>query len=87
MALLNSRQQYMAEKMATMTIRESSDLDGSTEEEFVLDHENKFDFKYHNRNFEFSTSNIERRLLDAYQVKRWKEDYKRHKGKHAPFKS
>ena len=41
----------MIEKMATMIIRESSDLDESTEAEFILDHENKFDLHYHNSIF------------------------------------
>jgi len=29
---------------------------------------------------------VDRRLLRTYQAKRWKDDYKRHKGKFGPFK-
>ena len=36
LAALNGRQQYIADKMATKLIRESSDLDQSTEDDFEL---------------------------------------------------
>ena len=40
LATMNARQSFIADKMATMIIRESSDLDGSTEEDFELEQEN-----------------------------------------------
>ena len=40
---LNARQKYVADKMATKIIRESSDLDDNESEDFELDQENVFD--------------------------------------------
>lgn len=40
LATMNARHSFIADKMATMIIRESSDLDGSTEEDFELEQEN-----------------------------------------------
>ena len=47
MATLNSSQQFVADKMARMLIRESSDLDISTEDDLELDHENFVDVEKH----------------------------------------
>ena len=39
----------MADKMATMVIRESSDLDEGTEDDFELEQENVADVEEHSR--------------------------------------
>ena len=75
----------MADKMATMVIRESSDLDQATDEDFELEQENVADVEEHSRTIFLSKDTVDRRLINAYQVKRWKDDFKRHKGKVAPF--
>ena len=85
LATLNSRQQYVADKMSTMLIRESSDLDEDTDEDFELEMENQADVENHARTIFVSKSTIDRRIIDSYTVKRWKDDFKRHKGKIAPF--
>ena len=43
LALLNPRQQFMVDKMATMAIRESSDMDASTDDDMELRQENMED--------------------------------------------
>ena len=68
-----------------MLIRESSDLDDSTDDDFELEQENIIDVEKHSHTIFNSTNDADRRLVKAYQVKRWKDDYKRHKGKIAPF--
>ena len=73
--------------MSTMLIRESSDMDASTEDDFELDQENVVDVKQHSRTIFHSTDRVDRRLIQAYQLKRWKDDYKRHKCKIAPFET
>ena len=73
--------------MSTMLIRESSDMDASTEDDFELDQENVVDVEQHSRTIFHSTDRVDRRLIQAYQVKRWKDDYKRHKCKIAPFET
>ena len=73
--------------MATMIIRESSDLDESTEDDFELDQTNIVDIEQHSRTIFESKNAVDRRLVNSYQVKRWKDDYKRHKGKIAPFEA
>ena len=70
-----------------MIIRESNDLDESTEDDFELDQTNVVDVEQHSRTIFASNNDVDRRLVSAYQVKRWKDDYKRHKGKTAPFKA
>ena len=40
LALMNGRQQYVADKLSGMIIRESSDLDSGTSEDFELEQEN-----------------------------------------------
>ena len=70
-----------------MISKGSSNLDESTEIKSILDHENKFFIQYHKSIFRYSKSEIDRRLFYAYQVKRWKEDYRRNKGLHARVKS
>ena len=44
---LNSRQQFVARKMSTMLIRESSDLDDTSVDYFELDQQNQFDTQKH----------------------------------------
>ena len=48
-ATLNLRQRFVVEKMETMLIRESSDLDDSTSEDDELEQVNEFDLMYHGR--------------------------------------
>ena len=71
--------------MATMLIRESSDLDEGTDEDFELEQENVADVEEHSRTIFLSQNTVDRRLINAYQIKRWSDDFKRHKGKIAPF--
>ena len=87
MATLDGRQQFIVDKMSTMIIRESSDLDESSEDDFELDQTNVLDIEQHSRTIFASTNDIDRRLVSAYQVKHWGEDYKRNKGKTAPFEA
>ena len=56
LATLNGRQQYVADKMATKLIRESSDLDNSTEDDFELAQENVNDIEQHSRKIFKSTA-------------------------------
>lgn len=71
--------------MATKLIRESSDLDQSTEDDFELAQENVMDIEQHSRKIFKSTDIIDRRLIRAYQSKRWRDDYKYNKGKSSAF--
>mmetsp|Transcript_15901 Transcript_15901/g.20065 ORF Transcript_15901/g.20065 Transcript_15901/m.20065 type:complete len:180 (+) Transcript_15901:1292-1831(+) len=86
LAILNGRQQYLADKMATMLIRESSDFDESTDDDFELARENVLDITGHGKKIFNSANEVDRRLVRAYEVKRWADDYKRHKGKVGPYK-
>ena len=49
LASLNGRQQYMADKMSTLLIRESTDFDDSTEDDFELEQENVLDITEHGK--------------------------------------
>ena len=75
----------MADKMSTMLIRESTDFDDSTEEDFELAQENIPDITEHGRKIFKSNEIIDKRLVKIYKFKRWKEDYKRHKGQTQAF--
>lgn len=70
-----------------MLIRESSDLDISTEDDLDLDHENFLDVEKHSHSVFHSQISIDRRLANSYQVKRWAESYSHHKNKTAAFKT
>ena len=71
--------------MATKLIRESSDLDDDTEDDFELAQENVVDVQNHSRKIFESNDIIDRRLIRAYQAKRWHDDYKLNKGKSSAF--
>ena len=73
--------------MAQMLIRESSDLDEDTEEDFGPQETNALDIDQLSRTILQSKNMIDRRLVSAYQVKRFCNDYKIHKGKTSLFKS
>ena len=68
-----------------MLIRESSDLDVDTESDFELAQENMMDVEGHSLKI-FNSENVtDRRLIRAYQAKRWRDDYKFNKGKSSAF--
>ena len=73
--------------MSTMLIRESSVEDDSTDDGFGLEQEIIIDVEKHIHTIFNSKNDTDRRLVKAYQTKRWKDDYKRHKGKIAPFRA
>ena len=83
--MFNGRQQYVADKMAQLLIRESSDLDGSTSDDFELERENLDDVEQHARKIFLSNNVVDRRLVRVYQSKRWAEDYKAHKSLASAF--
>ena len=87
MAILDGRQQFIADKMAKMIIRESGDSVSGTEDGSILDHKNWSALENHTSAFYRSRNNVERRLVNAYELKRRKHDLKRHKGKIAPLQS
>ena len=65
--------------MSNMLIRESSDLDDSTEEDAELDEEGLPDIQQHAKKIFRSTNVVDRRLIDLYKFKRISEDRKRRK--------
>ena len=69
----------MVDKMATMLIRESSDLDDSTSDDDELDQVNGFDAQQHSKSIAKSNSIVDQRIVDLYKLKRWSEDRKHHK--------
>ena len=69
----------MADKMSTLLIRESTDFDDSTEDDFELEQENVLDITEHGKRIFKSKDIIDQRLVKIYKLKRWKEDYKNHK--------
>ena len=73
--------------MATMLIRESSDLDEATEPDFELEQENQYDIQHHSHTIFLSKDILDRRLVNAYKIKRWRDDFKRNKGKVRSFKT
>ena len=85
LAALDGRQQYMVDKMANMLIRESSDLDEKTESDEELDQEKMQDVERHSRRIFNSNTAMDRRLIRAYQAKRWRDDYKYNKGTSSAF--
>ena len=65
--------------MSNMLIRESSDLDDSSEEDVELDEEGLPDIQQHDKKIFRSTNLVDRRLIDLYKLKRISEDRKRRK--------
>ena len=65
--------------MSNMLIRESSDLDDSSEEDVELDEEGLPDIQQHDKKIFRSTNLVDRRLMDLYKLKRISEDHKRRK--------
>ena len=63
---LNARQKFVADKMSTKIIRESSDLCDNTEDDFELDHENVLDIEQHSRTIFNSKDIFAKRLIHAY---------------------
>ena len=85
LSVFNSRQKYVADKMSTMIIRESSDLNDQTEDDFELEQENLLDIQNHSRTIFNSQNQVSQRLIEAYKVKRWKEDFKYNKGRSSAY--
>lgn len=69
----------MVDKMADMLIRESSDLDDSTSQDDELEQVNLADAQEYGKSIVHSNSIVDRRIVDLYRLKRWKEDRKHHK--------
>ena len=85
LATFNSRQKFVADKLATKIIRESSDLCDNSEDDFELEQENVLDIEHHSEKIFRSKDIIDQRLIRAYQAKRWLEDYKYNNGKSSAF--
>ena len=66
--------------MSTLLIRESTDFDSSTEDNFDLAQENVLDTNEYGKKICKSNDTIDKRLVKIYRLKHWKEDYKSHKG-------
>ena len=68
LAALNGRQQYVADKMATKLIRESSDFDNSPDDDFLIyqDQENERDEDRLSRGVFKSDNVVDRRLANVY---------------------
>ena len=71
--------------MAQMLIRESSDLGDDTADDFELEQENVQDVEQHGRKIFLSGEVVDRRLVEVYKQKRWREDYKTNKGTSKAF--
>jgi len=65
-ATLTGRQQYIADKMATMMIRESTDFASATEDDEELAVENLADTTGHGKKIFASKNEVDRRLLRVY---------------------
>ena len=83
--MFNGKQKYVADKMSTMIIRESSDMDDQTEDDFELEQENMLDIQNHSRAIINSQDKVSQRLVETYKVKRWREDLKYNRGKSRAF--
>lgn len=66
LATLNARQQFMVDKMSTMLIRESSDLNDRTDTDDELMQENVVDIEHHSRKIFLSKKKMDRRIIQAY---------------------
>ena len=69
----------MLDKMANLIIRESSDLDDSTSQDDELEQVNIVDAQEFGKSIVHSCGIADRRIVDLYKLKRWKEDRKHHK--------
>ena len=69
----------MLDKMANLLIRESSDLDDSTSTDDELEQVNREDVQEFGKGIAHSSGIVDRRIIDLYKLKRWKEDRKHHK--------
>ena len=69
----------MVGKMADLLIRESSDLDGSTSQDDELEQINNADAQLYCKGIVDSSNRVDRRIVDLYRLKRWKDDRKHHK--------
>ena len=69
----------MVSKMANLLIRESSDLDDSTSHDDELEQMNIADNHLLGRSIVNSSKKVDRRIVDLYRLKRFKEDRKHHK--------
>ena len=69
----------MLDKMANLLIRESSDLDDSTSTDDELEQVNREDVQEFGKSIAHSSGIVDRRIIDLYKLKRWKEDRKHHK--------
>ena len=81
----NGRQKFIADKMSTCLIRESSDLNDNSEDDFELDKENMLDIEQHSHKIFQSSKLLDRRLIQAYQCKRWRDDFKYDRGMSSAF--
>ena len=75
----------MVDKMSTMVIRESSDLNDHTDFDDELVQENMMDIEHHSHRIFNSKAKMDRRLVRAYQARRWRDDYKNNQGKSSAF--
>lgn len=71
--------------MSTMVIRESSDLNDHTDFDDELVQENMMDIEHHSHRIFNSKAKMDRRLVRAYQARRWRDDYKNNQGKSSAF--
>ena len=79
---MEPRQRITADRMAAYQIRQSSDLDGEITSDFdPIPAANLQDAIQQTHNVFATKSDMDRRLIQAYQVKRYHEDRKRHRGK------
>ena len=59
LSLLSTRQQFMVDKMATMVLRESTDMNQSTEEDLDLAQENLADVLEHGKRSISSSNSVD----------------------------
>ena len=80
LALLNTRQQFMVDKMATMVLRESSGMDEESDD-WELEQENMHDVLEHGKRSITSSNIVDQNLIGFYKLKRWSEESRRMKNK------
>lgn len=76
LAAFNTRQKFIADKMATKLIRESSDLTNDSQDDFELDLNNLRDIEKHSQKIFHSNDKVDLRLVKVYRAKRWRDDFK-----------
>ena len=82
---LSRHQQLIADKMSTCLIRESSDLNDNSQNDFELEKEQEYDFEQLSSMLFQRRTIQDQRLIKAFQCKRWFEDSKRNKGRSNAF--